>query len=260
MNNRVVVRKKGGFTLIELLVVIAIIAVLASMILPALSRAKIKAQQVTDLNNLKQMSTAWIMYAGDNRDKIVPNITTGTNSWIDSNTGSMMDPVGCTNVAAVKLGLLYFYNPNPGIYQCPTAVLGNSTSKGKRLARNYSMEGRMGGGAEILTATLYGTVGTYKTLGSISKPGPAQSIVFIDESTATIDDGVFATQAPNSYDFQNAPTARHLNSAVFSFADGHVDKHKWMGLAKEQTLDTSATTPALKKDLRWIQDHVFPPK
>jgi prepilin-type N-terminal cleavage/methylation domain-containing protein/prepilin-type processing-associated H-X9-DG protein len=255
MNNRVVVRKKGGFTLIELLVVIAIIAVLASMILPALSRAKIKAQQVTDLNNLKQMTTAWIMYAGDNRDKLVLNTTGGTNSWIDSNIGSMMDNVGCTNVAAIKLGLLYFYNPNPGIYQCPTAVLGNSYSKGKRLARNYSMEGRMGS-----TLTDIYTVGTYKTLGSINKPGPAQSIVFIDESTATIDDGVFAVQAPNSYDFQNAPTARHLNSAVFSFADGHVDKHKWMGLAKEQGLDTSATTPELKKDLRWIQDRVYPPK
>lgn len=242
--------------MIELLVVIAIIAILASMILPALSRAKIKAQQVNDLNNLKQMSIAWMMYASDNRERLVLNNTQDTNSWIDGAIGSEQDATGSTNVNAVKLGKLYPYNPNVAIYQCPGANLGTKVSNYQKLARNYSMEGRMGS-TEL--EYIYGTGMPYHTMASISRPSPAMAIVFIDESVNTIDDGVFATQAPPSISFQNYPTARHLNAAVFSFADGHVEPKKWRGLAKEGSLTTPlANTPTLLQDLRWIQQHVYP--
>lgn len=258
MNYSRILRRRGaGFTLIELLVVIAIIAILASMLLPALSRAKIKAQQVTDLNNLKQMGLAWMMYASDNRERLVLNDTTDTNSWIDGTAGSLKTAEGSTNVTAIKQGKLYPYNPNVGIYKCPGATLGTKISNYQKLARNYSMEGRMGStGLEY--SPLYNKVGAYHTITSISSPSPAMALVFIDESVNTIDDGVFATQAPPSTDYQNAPTARHLNAAVFSYADGHVEAKKWRGLAKEQELDVRASDANLLSDLRWIQQHVYP--
>src|SRR5881296_1202222 len=76
-------RDRAGFTLIELLVVIAIIAILAGMLLPALAKAKTKAQGIACLNNLRQLNFAWYMYADDNRDKLVPNGTGPQIGWIE---------------------------------------------------------------------------------------------------------------------------------------------------------------------------------
>jgi prepilin-type N-terminal cleavage/methylation domain-containing protein len=255
MKNRVVTGKPGGFTLIELLVVIAIIAILASMILPALSTAKLKSQQIKDLNNLRQLSISWTLYAGDNRDRLVYNYLSGanmTNSWINASIASLGASLyGATNEVSIKTGKLYIYNPNAQIYQCPSATTGNDVSKGKRLARNYSMEGRMNSdqGSGIYT------LGVYKTISSI--PKPAQSILFVDESTLSIDDGVFAVQKPPSTDIQNVPTGRHLRSGSFSFADGHSDKKKWKLLDRDLYFRDTAATALLKPDLNWMQYHVY---
>lgn len=258
MNTRETAKGAGGFTLIELLVVIAIIAILASMLLPALSRAKLKAQQITDLSNLKQTGLAWAMYANDNREKMAKNLPNDKDSWIDGSLGSEMSATGATNINAVKKGLLYFYNPNPAIYQCPSAILGTSISGNVRLARNYSMEGRMGSGYKDPNIDALYKYMCYSKITQIAKPGPANALVMIDESINTIDDGFFATQQQYSFDFQNSPTARHINSGAFEFADGHVEKHKWRAVAAEQGLDTTATTKGLKDDLLWLQQRVYP--
>lgn len=248
---------KCGFTLIELLVVIAIIAILASMLLPTLSRAKLKAQQVQDLSNLKQVQLAWVMYTQDNRDFMVRNWPGDAASWINGTFGSEQDPVGATNINAVTQGLLYFYNPNPRIYQCPSAIMGNTASKGLKLARNYSMEGRMGS-AGCSTASIYAPQPLYQKLSQVATPGPAQALVMVDESNNTIDDGYFAVQGPPSTDMQNAPTARHLQSGTFGFVDGHVEKNRWKGLVKDVGLDFTANTAPLLADLNWVQNHVYP--
>lgn len=257
MNTRETTKGSNGFTLIELLVVIAIIAILASMILPALNRAKLKAQQMTDLSNLKQTGLAWAMYASDNREKMVRNLPGDKDSWIDGTKGSEMTVGGATNILAVKNGLLYPYNPNAAIYQCPSAVLGTPISGNQRLARNYSMEGRMGSAYGGVMDYIYGSGACYSKITQITRPGPANAIVMIDESINTIDDGYFAIQKPPSVDFQNSPTGRHINSGAFEFADGHVDKKKWRGISKEQPLDTTADSAGLKADLLWLQIHVY---
>ena len=225
----------AGFTLIELLVVIAIIAVLAAMLLPALARAKSKAQAVYCINNFKQLQYSWTMYANDNRDRIPPNWLGVTYAWIDG-LETVNDYPGATNIQLLINGLLFRYNPNIAVYRCPAAIKGPADLvPNMPQVRTCSMVGRMGGANDATSHippypgstewVLGSEFPQYQLVGDIKSPSPAEAMVFDDESINTVDDGYLAINYANEpSDLQNCPSGgRHNMACGFSFADGHAE-------------------------------------
>jgi prepilin-type processing-associated H-X9-DG protein len=234
-------------------VVIAIIAIIAGLILPAMARAKARAQGTFCLNNTKQLSVAWMIYADEHNGELAYNLGQSSRTalavpslsslnmgenWVNNVENWELDPDNTNAAKMVETGIGPYTSKSVALYHCPSD---NALSDLQRNAgwsgrvRSYSMNAMVGdAGTFSQTGTNLNNPGYVQFFKTFTIPRPSDIFVFLDEHPDSIDDGYFLNRDLATPTWNDLPASYHDGAASFSFADGHSEHHRWQDASTKQ--------------------------